>query len=156
MPTTVTSRAAHSEARVWSSGISRRQGAHQVAQKLITSDFPFHLVIGVGWPARSLSENAGRRAGTCGCGHASRSPGSGALAWPTGAEMPPCREARDIYSREPAQIATSATDTATATRRLRSFILECRACDPCEAPARREGMPTFPREWPYPPRDGTG
>ena len=63
---------------VWSNGISRRQGAHQVAQKLITKDCPLHFMTGVGRPARSLNEKAGRRAGIMGCGHpSSGAPGIG-------------------------------------------------------------------------------
>src|ERR1700675_5187581 len=103
MPTTATSRPAHSEATLLSSGISRRQGAHQVAQKLITRDFPLHLTIGVGRPSRSLNEKLGRRAGTLGCGHAgsvvsesdvAASLGSGALARPAGTSISPCSGTR--------------------------------------------------------------
>jgi len=59
MPTTLTSRPAHSDCRIWSSGISLRQGAHQVAQKLMIRDLPPKDAIDVALPARSASENCG-------------------------------------------------------------------------------------------------
>src|SRR5260370_36856453 len=63
MPTTLTSRPAHSERRVSSSGISLRQGAHQVAQKLMTRDLPPKDAMEVVLPARSASANCGSRSG---------------------------------------------------------------------------------------------
>src|SRR6516162_6813158 len=70
MPTTVRPLSAQSAARDLSSGTSRRQGAHQVAQKLMTSDLPLQVEIGTEAPARSLSEKSGRWAGTTGRGMA--------------------------------------------------------------------------------------
>src|SRR5258708_4102528 len=92
MPTTLRSRPAHSAASVLSNGISRRQGAHQVAQKLITRDLPLHAEIGMDLPVRSCSEKSGRRSGTTGCGMAASgaelSDGLGALAMPAGTATP--------------------------------------------------------------------
>src|SRR5216684_6891502 len=110
MPTTLTSRPAHSECRVSSSGISLRQGAHQVAQKLMIKDLPPNDVIEVALPARSASENCGSRSGILEAGNApgssapgdeapggdaspvsgarARSPGLGALASPAGTRIP--------------------------------------------------------------------
>src|ERR1700720_1393580 len=73
MPTTLTSRPAHSECRVSSKGISLRQGAHQVAQKLMIKDLPPKDAMEVALPARSASENWGRRSGILEGGNA---PGS--------------------------------------------------------------------------------
>ena len=47
---TVTPRPAHSEFKASSSGISLRQGAHQVAQKLMTRDLSANEVIEVALP----------------------------------------------------------------------------------------------------------
>src|SRR5271165_5186771 len=63
MPTTLTSRPAHSACRAWSSGISLRQGAHQVAQKLIIKDLSPKEAIAVGLPALFSKENCGSRSG---------------------------------------------------------------------------------------------
>src|SRR5665213_3132418 len=63
MPTTVVSRPAHSACRAWRRGISRRQGAHQVAQKLMTRDWPVKELMEVGLPVRSAREKAGSRSG---------------------------------------------------------------------------------------------
>src|ERR1700684_2761782 len=92
MPTTLRSRPAHSAAMLLSSGISRRQGAHQVAQKLITSDLPLHAEIWMALPVRSFNEKPGSRAGTTGCGLADSaselSDGFGVLAMPAGTATP--------------------------------------------------------------------
>src|SRR5882757_11263910 len=77
MPTTLTSRPAHSEYRVSSSGISLRQGAHQVAQKLMIRDLPPKDAIDVALPARSASENCGSRSGILEGGKTPGSSGSG-------------------------------------------------------------------------------
>ena len=47
----------------FSIGISRRQGAHQVAQKLMTCGRPFHSERLRGLPSRSASVTSGRRSG---------------------------------------------------------------------------------------------
>src|SRR6266404_5707592 len=106
MPTTLTSRPAHSECRVSSRGISLRQGAHQVAQKLMIKDLPPKEVMGVALPARSARANCGRRSGIlvagrgpgryppsgltpAGLGSAcAKSLGFGALATPAGTGIP--------------------------------------------------------------------
>src|SRR5580692_439271 len=100
MPTTATFRAAHSLCRVFRSGISRRHGAHQVAQKLITNDLPLQALIEVALPSRSWSENSGRRSGILAGGEMGASkPGRkslavGALASPAGTAIPrSCRRA---------------------------------------------------------------
>src|SRR5271170_8434660 len=99
MPITLTSRPAHSACRVCSSGISLRQGAHQVAQKLMIKDLPLKEAIEVTLPARSSSENCGSRIGILEGGNAptgaapsgtcAKSLGSGALASPAGTGTPP-------------------------------------------------------------------
>src|SRR6266403_2432896 len=63
MPTTLTSRPAHSVCKVSSRGISLRQGAHQVAQKLMISDLPPKEAMDVALPARSARANFGSRSG---------------------------------------------------------------------------------------------
>src|SRR5450755_2433190 len=98
MPITVMSRPDHSACRVSSSGISLRQGAHQVAQKLMIRDLPPKAAIGVGLPALSARENCGSRAGILAAGRAPgkapptgpavRSLGLGALATPAGTGTP--------------------------------------------------------------------
>src|SRR5882672_9551635 len=98
MPTTVTPRSAHSACRVSSSGISLRQGAHHVAQKLMISDLPAKEPIGVDLPEASWRENSGRvsgilrdgRAPSCGApsGPAPISLGLGALATPAATRTP--------------------------------------------------------------------
>src|ERR1700736_1202865 len=70
MPTTLTSRPAHAECRASSSGISLRQGAHQVAQKLMIRDLSPKDAMEVALPARSASENCGRRSGILRVGNA--------------------------------------------------------------------------------------
>src|SRR5579863_7896314 len=81
MPTTLTSRPAHSECRVSSSGISLRQGAHQVAQKLMIKDLPAKDPMGVVLPARSASANCGSRSGILEDGNGpGRYPPSGATS----------------------------------------------------------------------------
>src|SRR6267154_300923 len=92
MPTMARSRSAQSAARVLSSGISRRQGAHQVAQKLMTNDLPLHDSTEMGLPERSLSEKSGSFAGITGWGAAAAnsevSAGFAALAMPAGTGTP--------------------------------------------------------------------
>ena len=52
-----------------SNGISRRQGAHQVAQKLMTSDLPLQEAIGVDLPCEIGQREGGSRSGIfVGCG----------------------------------------------------------------------------------------
>src|ERR1700677_19652 len=94
MPTTCTPRPPHSPDKPSKRGISRRQGAHQVAQKLMTKDLPFQVSIGVDLPSRSPSENRGNRSGILtgwGADSSIRSLGIGGLAAPTGVGMPPAR-----------------------------------------------------------------
>src|SRR5450631_396441 len=107
MPTTLTPRPVHSACKVSSSGISLRQGAHQVAQKLMTKDLPAKDAIGVALPALFSSENCGSRCGILAGGKIpsesvapTRTPpsgaaseraeslGLGALASPTGTGIP--------------------------------------------------------------------
>src|SRR5215475_1714689 len=78
--------AASSLASVFSKGISRRHGAHQVAQKLIISDFPAQRLTGVDLPERSFNANSGMRSGILGATNSStdRSLGLGGLAEPAG------------------------------------------------------------------------
>src|SRR5579859_6145678 len=84
MPTTLTSRPAHSECRVSSRGISLRQGAHQVAQKLMIKDLPPKDVMDVALPARSASANGGSRSGILEGGNTpGRYPPAGAVPWGT-------------------------------------------------------------------------
>ena len=56
-------RGPYSFRRELSSGISRRQGGHQVAQKLISSGWPSHSLIDRLTPFESTSENSGRVSG---------------------------------------------------------------------------------------------
>src|ERR1700676_4012735 len=97
MPTTVRSRPAQSVANALSRGTSRRQGAHQVAQKLIISDLPPQVDIGVDLPERSFNANSGRALGITVCAisdsGSEMSSGPGALASPTGTDKP-CRALR--------------------------------------------------------------
>src|SRR5882762_8054785 len=106
MPTTLTSRPAHSECRVSSRGISLRQGAHQVAQKLMIRDLPPKDAMDVALPARSARANSGRRSGILEAGNGpgcnppsagtpggaetacAKSLGLGALASPAGTGTP--------------------------------------------------------------------
>src|ERR1700678_2406852 len=100
MPTTAMSLAAHLPSRACNRGISRRQGAHQVAQKFNTSDLPLQAEIGVDLPKLLLSEKLGICSGifTGGRGEsakeASRSLGPGELASPAGTAIPPCTGTR--------------------------------------------------------------
>src|SRR6266481_4472533 len=102
MPTTSTFRSRHSRRIDWSSGISWRHGAHQVAQKLIINDLPRQVAMEVGWPVRPPNENSGRRSGifreadppgasavpTPKSKGASKSLGVGGLASPAGTRTP--------------------------------------------------------------------
>src|SRR5476651_1637154 len=100
IPTTVTPRPAHSEFKVSSRGISLRQGAHQVAQKLMTKDLSAKEPIEVGLPARFSRVNCGSRSGilaggiTPGAGPSevassrAKSLGLGGLASPAGTGIP--------------------------------------------------------------------
>src|SRR5947209_16224267 len=116
MPTTSTFRALQSRRIDWSSGISWRHGAHQVAQKVIIKDLPRQVAIEVGAPVRSPSENSGRRSGifralappsaappsatppgaTPAGAVESASLGSGGLASPAGTRTPPVGPAGDV------------------------------------------------------------
>src|SRR5258707_6018315 len=78
MPTTSTFRSRHSRRIDWSSGISWRHGAHQVAQKLIINDLPRQVATEVGLPVRPPSVNSGRCSGIFKVG------GPGITAVPTG------------------------------------------------------------------------
>src|SRR5260370_39453357 len=134
MPTTLTSRPAHSECRASSSGISLRQGAHQVAQKLMIKDLPPKDAMEVALPARSASENCGSRSGILEGGNAppgtvpsgarAKSLGLGALASPAGTGTPRWlwTASRDEWSFAPAQIPNTTSMEAPAMRRADVFM----------------------------------
>src|SRR5579859_2827694 len=109
MPTTSTFRSSHCRRIDCSSGISWRQGAHQVAQKLIIKDLPRQVAMEVGLPVGPPRENSGRRSGifngavapgalavpAAGSKDASKSLGMGGLASPAGTRTPPSAGAPD-------------------------------------------------------------
>src|SRR5882724_2577474 len=134
------SRPAHSAASDLSNGISRRQGAHQVAQKLITSDLPRQAEIGVDLPVRSCSEKSGKRAGTTGCGMAASdaelSEGWGALATPAGTNTPRSGVPRTKCALIPTQIPSNTTNAAPNKRSPGVFMPERRVYDSSSRPAR--------------------
>ena len=102
MPTTSTFRSRHSRRIDWSSGISWRHGAHQVAQKLIINDLPRQVAMEIGSPVRPPNENSGRCSGIFGrtgppgasavpaadSKGASKSPAAGGLASPAATRTP--------------------------------------------------------------------
>src|ERR1700753_2423588 len=134
MPISWTSLPPHSPARVLSRGISRRQGAHQVAQKLITSDLPAQVLTGVGLPFRSFSEKAGSCSGILLAEAASssgaRSLGPGGLAEPAGTVTALGGGASQILVSTPGAMSHRAlSDSPHQPRGVMGRAI--RACGPC-------------------------
>src|ERR1700693_3857230 len=169
MPTTLTSRPAHSECRDSSSGISLRQGAHQVAQKLMIKDLPPKDAMEVVLPARSASENCGSRSGILGGGNAppagtapsgacAKSLGLGALASPAGTGTPRWlwTAPPDEWNFAPAQTPNTTSMAAPMMRRADVFMArEGRACVPCAVSPPPKERQNRRRGWPHPSRDAT-
>ena len=107
-----------------SSGISRRQGAHQVAQKLMTRDLPLQVIDGRRFAAEVLERELGqavRDLASLGCEavrtRSTRSLEIGGLASPTGVAI----RRRAALERRPARMdacpAQIPTITTSAARR---------------------------------------
>jgi hypothetical protein len=140
MPTTVAPRPTHSACSASSKGISRRQGAHQVAQKLMIRDWPAKELMEVGLPLRSASEKTGSRSGTETPGVASgcaKSLGFAGLACPAGTGIPEgaAGGGREERTHAPAQMPKATSKMAPVTRSSGLFMpLEAGlACVPCAA-----------------------
>src|SRR5882757_9773249 len=161
MPTTSTFRSRHSRRIDWSSGISWRHGAHQVAQKLIINDLPRQVAMEVGLPVRSPNENSGSRSGIFGricppgasavptpkSKGASKAPAVGGLAAPAGTGTPATGAPPEWmgtaarfgawlleYTRRPTQTPNNITNNPPARRSARGFMRpECRDGGPFAA-----------------------
>src|ERR1700733_741310 len=112
MPTTARSRPAQSVANVLSRGISRRQGAHQVAQKLMMRDLPLQVDIAVDLPERSFKVNSGRTLGITTC---VKRGSAGELSWAPGAPASPAGTGAPCWLRyewsfNPPQTPSSTTN----------------------------------------------
>src|SRR5690606_1290487 len=93
-----------------SSGISLRQGGHQVAQKFTSNALPSHSVTVREVPLRSGRVNTGRVSGTCSCGA-----GSGVRV----------RGFSQRYRPKPPAPATSATTRILMNREVERDTISC-------------------------------